>query len=59
MKPGIYYDMLFGEYKAAPGMNCSTLKYAAKSMLHLKAKLDGEIPDPASAALSFGTAFHT
>ena len=59
METGIYYDLAFGEYAKAPGMNCSTLKFAARSMLHLKAKLDGLIPDAASAALSFGTAFHT
>lgn len=57
MNPGIYPGMPMGAYLAIPAVNASALKLARRSMLHVKAALDGREREP-SDEMAFGTLVH-
>ena len=63
IEDGIHPGVLFEEYLLWDRMSKSTLKFGLAdqggSMLKLKAKVDGEIPDKKTDALDLGTAFDT
>ena len=40
-EPGIYYDIPFDQYCDWQALNISTLLHGRRSMLHLKAAMDG------------------
>lgn len=57
-EPGIYPNTTMGQYRAIDAVNASALKYARRSMEHVKAALDGKmgIDTPAT---DFGTLGHS
>lgn len=55
-EPGIYHDLPFEDYRAIKAFNSSLFKHPTNR--HLKAALDGKIPDKDSQALRFGREVH-
>lgn len=56
---GIYYDVPEAEYRAWPAISQSSLKYGLQTtMKHLRAKLNGMIPDADSPARRLGRVIH-
>lgn len=57
-EPGIYYDIPFDQYCDWQALNISTLLHGRRSMLHLKAAMDGP-PMPRTVSMATGTLGHT
>lgn len=57
-EPGVYHDVRYETYASWPAMRASVLVEGMKSMLALKAAIDGEKPDSDTDAMRFGRAVH-
>lgn len=53
-----FHDVPMEKYQSWKAINAGTLKWADKSMEHVKACLDGELDRDPTAALRFGRAIH-
>lgn len=56
-EPGLYPNVSMAIYRNIPAINASALKYARRSMAHVKAALDGLMGSD-TAATDFGTLAH-
>lgn len=57
-EPRIRAGLSFADYQAKDALNPSTLIHGLDGMDHLRAALDGELPDKDSDDLNFGRAYH-